>query len=184
MKDRAPFPLAAAALLVLVVGAGWWLRRPSMTSTPLAPDQAPLVASPALELDSGSHLVIATKAFTAELDATGVGRIAVFEHGVTVPRFPDTAAVTALPRPLALDSATVSRLFTDLGRARASWAARTAGEEAALDGGPAGPADTAPVVVVEEVRADRSTRLVLQLDEGAPELPEIDAALTPLRLAR
>lgn len=195
--------LAISALLALLVALIYVVQGPRMTITPLPDPNAAVSGASPLRIDTGSLLIIAGPGLWAEVAPDGRGRIAEPASGVPLPErgaetgmAPRPSSDSAIPgmRTFALDAATTTRLFVDLERVRIAWAARVSGEAAAG----AGDSETAtgsartgtegarrpPALVVEEVRPDRSTRLILQLDADAPEVGDIDEILTPLRLAR
>ncbi len=185
LVNRFLTPLLVGAVVVLAVTA-WWMKRPVVTSTTLPTVSSSIPIAAPLALDTGSRLVIVSPEFMAELDGAGRGRILGAEaNGERLP-VGETGIMTAGAwRPLALDEATRERLLADLGQIRSAWAARTAGEEASdtVATSTATSGDR-PSLVIEEVKADRTTRLIFQLTTSSPEFAAAAEALTPLRLAR
>lgn len=189
LPARLSTPLLVGALLAAAIG-GWWMKRPTVTSTTLPTVESSTPTAAPLSLDTGARLVIVSPEFIAELDADGRGRIIdanpsrAGDPAHERPRASDTPLVNVGAwKPLLIDAPTVNRLLSDLGRIRSSWASRTAGE-AAADSGVAATGGERPLIVIEEVKSDRSTRLIFQLTASSPEYAAAGEAFTPLRLAR
>lgn len=176
-------PVAIGIALLAVAAGGFLyasLSRPEMSVTPLPKNGSESPEVGPLQISAGSKLRIIAAEFRAELDSSGAGTISKIDLAQSPPRLLAPSAFT-------LDRETFDKLLSELGKLKASWSARKAGETALSPDLRVAPEDpiadeSQPSILIEEIRADGSRRLILQLSNDSAEFAQTQDALTPLRL--